>query len=232
MKNTTSTHLVLQVLVAVLILSASPAYSLSLSSLLSPLTDVITTKNNNFIKLTPARIPEDLEGIRDCRKSMERSRIGNALLDSERMFLNADNVRDKKLVCFVAKETIYPWRVLGSADIKTRDDEATIYNVLVRPEFRGRGLGRRIMDGAQSFVEESGDATKVSLYVYVQNTPAFKLYSQLGYTSPGVHAAVSLLSESTGLNLQVKMTKDLVVNVGAISSSTNSRAEYFSFLRV
>lgn len=68
------------------------------------------------------------------------------------------------------------------------------------------------MNGAEAFVEEHrSDLSTLSLDVYSQNKAAINLYGQLGYSAPGMHAVTSLLGQSAGLNLQVRMTKDLDV---------------------
>jgi ribosomal protein S18 acetylase RimI-like enzyme len=185
---------------------ANPTHAFSFSTLLAPLTDA--TKR---VKLAPAKIPEDLDAIRECRKSAQFDRIGSAssLLDAEVSFLNADAARSPNVVCFLARENIPPFRVVGSADIKTKPKtgEVIICNVFVKPELRSKGLGRQLMQGAEEFVASRGDAKELCLDVYVQNTAAIKLYRQLGYKSPGVHSVTSLLGSSIGLNLQVRMTK-------------------------
>jgi ribosomal protein S18 acetylase RimI-like enzyme len=195
---------------------ASPTHAFSLSTLFSPLTDA--TKR---VTLGPAKIPEDLDAIRECRKSAQFDRVGSAssLLDSELSFLNADAARSRNVVCFLARESIPPFRVVGSADIKTRrkTGEVIICNVFVKPELRSKGLGRKIMQGAEAFVASRGDAKEICLDVYVQNTAAIKLYRQLGYKTPSMHSVTSFLGSSTGLNLQVRMTKELNVTPSTLA---------------
>jgi ribosomal protein S18 acetylase RimI-like enzyme len=176
----------------------------SFMSIVSPLTD--KTKS---IKVYPARIPEDLKAIQECRQTSFVP--GQRMLESDRSFLNADSASKKAVVCLVAKESVYPWRVLGSADIRvnTQSREAAINNVFVRPEARGKGLGRRLMNEAQEYAQATGGVNKLSLDVSTQNTAAFNLYRQLGFSAPGIHALVSALGESFGLNLQVTMTKKI-----------------------
>jgi ribosomal protein S18 acetylase RimI-like enzyme len=155
------------------ILYCTHAYSLM--AILPPLTD--TTKS---IDVYPARIPEDLKAIQECRQTSFAP--GQPMLNSDRSFLNADAASKKSAVCLIAKENVYPWRVIGSADIRlnANSGEAFINNVFVRTEARGKGLGKRLMNGAQEYAQASGDVNKLSLDVSTKNTAAINLYRRLG----------------------------------------------------
>lgn len=63
---------------------------------------------------------------------------------------------------------------------------AYVFDIEVRPEFRGRGLGRALMLLAEGAAFETGDSL-IGLHVFADNTPARRLYDSLGYTPTRLH---------------------------------------------
>lgn len=61
-----------------------------------------------------------------------------------------------------------------------------VFDVEVRPEFRGRGLGRALMLLAERTALASGHRL-IGLHVFAGNTPARRLYDSLGYTATRQH---------------------------------------------
>ncbi|GHT36602.1 N-acetyltransferase [Bacteroidia bacterium] len=55
-----------------------------------------------------------------------------------------------------------------------------IHDVIVRPEYRGKGIGRLLMNGIIAEAEKRG-ASRVTLEVREDNTTAQNLYSSLGF---------------------------------------------------
>eukprot|EP00536_Pseudo-nitzschia_multiseries_P011986 jgi/Psemu1/290005/fgenesh1_pg.436_\ len=75
-------------------------------------------------------------------------------MNSERDFVDARSVLDGKHLCVVAVDTSSnsnsnsnELEIVGSADLYPRGDGKTntVMNVFVRPDQRGRGIGRRLM---------------------------------------------------------------------------------------
>ncbi|MCA1066593.1 ribosomal protein S18-alanine N-acetyltransferase [Rossellomorea sp. AcN35-11] len=64
-------------------------------------------------------------------------------------------------------------------------DEAHITNVAVLPEYRGHGLGERLMRKIMGIAVEFG-ARVMTLEVRVSNTPAKDLYRKLGFQDGGI----------------------------------------------
>ncbi len=63
--------------------------------------------------------------------------------------------------------------------------EGEIYRVAVRPEYRKRGIGYRLLDYAMK--TSRGDGLEVTfLEVRVSNIPAIKLYTAYGFARAGV----------------------------------------------
>ncbi len=70
------------------------------------------------------------------------------------------------------------WRVL---------DEVHINNLAVHPDFRRRGLGRLLLQGALDEARRLG-ARRATLEVRRSNLPAIRLYAAAGFTEAGVRA--------------------------------------------
>ena len=75
--------------------------------------------------------------------------------------------------------------VIGFGGVMLMGDEAHITNLLVAPEQRGQGVGRRLMVGlVQSAISEG--ARHLTLEVRSENETARSLYSGLGLAPVGV----------------------------------------------
>lgn len=77
------------------------------------------------------------------------------------------------------------WRVVGYCGMRIVLDEAHITNMCVRPEYRGRGVGRRLLQGLKEEARHKG-AHAMTLEVRVSNKAALKLYKDCGFTIEGV----------------------------------------------
>jgi ribosomal protein S18 acetylase RimI-like enzyme len=58
---------------------------------------------------------------------------------------------------------------------------AKIFAVYVDPDYRGRGVGRRLLEGALKKVQENSDVVKIQLTVNSQRTTAIRLYESAGF---------------------------------------------------
>ena len=118
--------------------------------------------------------------------------------------------------------------VLGTADLCVSSKglpQVEICNVFVRPNQRGRGVGRALMNQAEVDVlaqvsnnhnttsTTSSSAvqggTRLWLSVDTQNKPAITLYKSLGYKADGIHGLVEGIAQLTGASLQIVMTKNI-----------------------
>lgn len=75
--------------------------------------------------------------------------------------------------------------VAGAAGYTDNGFEGYVNNVVVAEAFRGKGLGRRLMEELIRSAE-SKNVKDLTLEVRVSNTPAVKLYESLGFVSAGV----------------------------------------------
>lgn len=64
------------------------------------------------------------------------------------------------------------------------DDEAQITNVAVHPDYRGQGIGRRLLENLIAVIRERG-AERLTLEVRPSNTAALNLYTSLGFVDCG-----------------------------------------------
>ncbi|MDH3364957.1 MAG: GNAT family N-acetyltransferase [Thermoplasmata archaeon] len=71
--------------------------------------------------------------------------------------------------------------IVGYVNPIVDDKEAWIGGLGVIPEYRGSGIGKRLMRAAEEDVRERG-AEEILLEVIDGNTPALNLYHNLGYT--------------------------------------------------
>jgi ribosomal-protein-alanine N-acetyltransferase len=75
--------------------------------------------------------------------------------------------------------------ILGYCVIETAADELHVHNLAVRPEYRGGGLGRRLLAIALTIGERRG-ARVALLEVRESNRPAIALYHSMGFASVAV----------------------------------------------
>lgn len=68
----------------------------------------------------------------------------------------------------------------GSLKLLVADGRASIYAFGVVPEYRRRGLGRRMLDGAIDLLHADG-LTRIGLEVETDNAPAIALYRDRGF---------------------------------------------------
>ncbi len=75
--------------------------------------------------------------------------------------------------------------LIGYAGLMTVLDEGYISNVAVKPEYRRKGVGRRLMEELESRARER-NLSFLTLEVRQSNSPAIELYDQCGFQVVGV----------------------------------------------
>jgi [ribosomal protein S18]-alanine N-acetyltransferase len=75
-------------------------------------------------------------------------------------------------------------QVTGYAGAWVLTDEAHVTNIAIHPDFRGQGLGRRLMDHLCDLSKERG-AVCMTLEVRAGNKPAIQLYEKMGFVIAG-----------------------------------------------
>lgn len=80
-------------------------------------------------------------------------------------------------------------RVVGWCDIQSLRAEgmrhAGVVGMGLLPEYRGRGLGRRLLDGCVARAREQG-LSRIQLGVWASNAAAVRLYERSGFEREGV----------------------------------------------
>ena len=66
-----------------------------------------------------------------------------------------------------------------------------IYDIFVKEELRGKGIGKILLEKAQSYCREKG-YSRILLMVSVNNETAMKLYSKMGFKAEQTYMAKAL----------------------------------------
>jgi ribosomal protein S18 acetylase RimI-like enzyme len=67
-----------------------------------------------------------------------------------------------------------------------------IYDIFVKEEFRGKGIGKILLEKAQSYSREKG-YSRILLMVSANNETAMKLYSKMGFKAEQIYMAKALI---------------------------------------
>ena len=107
---------------------------------------------SNNVEVSKADIPSDIKGISECRRTAFPP--DKPLRRPEKSFINAEAAVRESVICLVAKEQFFPWRILGTADVRImrKGSKAIVNNVFVRKDARGRGLAKQLMMGIETVV--------------------------------------------------------------------------------
>lgn len=134
--------------------------------------------------------PEDFDGFYDCFAAICRERRYLALVeppskDEARAFI--DGARQRGMVQYVAAADS---RIVGWCDILPNTWEGFRHTgrlgMGIAPEFRGQGIGRRLMDATIEGARQAG-LTRIGLEVFGSNTNAIRLYERYGFEYEGLH---------------------------------------------
>jgi RimJ/RimL family protein N-acetyltransferase len=134
--------------------------------------------------------PDDFDGFYDCFAAICRERRYLALVeppsqDEARAFI--DGARQRGMVQYVAAADS---RIVGWCDILPNTWEGFRHTgrlgMGIAPEFRGQGIGRRLMDATIEAAREAGLA-RIGLEVFSSNTNAIRLYERYGFEYEGLH---------------------------------------------
>ena len=133
---------------------------------------------------------DDFDGFYDCFADICRERRFLALVEppskeEARAFI--DGARQHGMVQYVA---VADSRVVGWCDILPHAWEGFRHSgrlgMGIAPGFRGRGIGRRLMDATITAARDAG-LTRIGLEVFSSNTNAIRLYERYGFEHEGLH---------------------------------------------
>lgn len=131
----------------------------------------------------------DIESFRECLDTVARERKFLALLEAP----SVENVRafvtqniSAQIPQVVAKEA---QRVVGWCDIQPGWHHTLQHcgslGMGVLPEYRGQGLGQRLLESCIALAREGG-ITRIGLEARVDNGQALRLYERMGFQAEGV----------------------------------------------
>lgn len=76
-------------------------------------------------------------------------------------------------------------KIAGFAVLHLFEDDSELFNIVVRPEYRGKKIGGKLLDAVLSFAKDN-KITKVYLEVRESNFIAKTLYLKRGFESLGI----------------------------------------------
>lgn len=119
-----------------------------------------------------------LHSVLDAQWQKDILRLENVAQDDAETFIQLMAALPKKAVglSLVGEDGT----AIGAAYASLHGEMGSVFGLVVDPEFRGRGLGRQLMNGLLNWMAEHG-AKRVTLQVVADNGPAMGLYSSLGF---------------------------------------------------
>lgn len=80
---------------------------------------------------------------------------------------------------------VFEGKIVGYACITTIIDEIHLGNIAVKKEYRGQGIGRKLIDYIINYANQN-KIQKITLEVRRSNTIAINLYKSVGFVTEGV----------------------------------------------
>ena len=77
--------------------------------------------------------------------------------------------------------------------------------VIVSPEMRGKGLGKKMLELASEFARKGLAAKKITLGVFENNPNAYRCYKSVGFTPVGERAVRILSEDWTCIDMELKL---------------------------
>lgn len=107
-----------------------------------------------------------------------------AYLDSEISKINTGDA--VKLFCFVDEQLAGVCDIRRDTSLLTRKRHTGIFGIIIAKEFRGEGIGQKLMAAtiAEATMRMPG-LKLIKLSCFANNTPAMSLYSKVGFTEVG-----------------------------------------------
>jgi ribosomal protein S18 acetylase RimI-like enzyme len=124
------------------------------------------------------------------KKELDRDEFGKRLLE----IFDALSKREHHKI-FVAEDENH--RFLGylfvgkGSNMLTGKDHGYIYDIFVKKEFRGKGIGKTLLNKAQSYCKQVG-FSRILLMVSVENDVAAGLYKKMGFKTESMYMGKDL----------------------------------------
>jgi putative acetyltransferase len=130
---------------------------------------------------------EDAEAINEMRRQRTVAEwtmgLPSERIAQNREFLQALSPEDHVLVAELDD------RVVGMAGLHVRrgkGQHAAALGIMVREEYQGQGIGRRLMDALLDLADNWLGLVRVELDVFAGNDRAIRLYESLGFQREGL----------------------------------------------
>jgi ribosomal protein S18 acetylase RimI-like enzyme len=113
--------------------------------------------------------------------------------------------------------------VVGWCDVEryeTRSEaHRAVLNIAIRPEYRDRGLGRKLLSIVLDQARDAG-LVRVELWVFTDNARAIALYESVGFERQGVVRYISLIDHKfrDGVGMAIIWEENAKKLIGAKSS--------------
>lgn len=135
----------------------------------------VSSKGSLPIQIEPMRV-RDLDAVLAIERTSfptpwSRYAYLSELLENDRAYYIVARTSDRKVAGYTGM-----WLIL---------DEGHITTIAVHPLYRGRGVGRQLLEAAEAIARERG-ALRITLEVRVSNIIAQSLYEKTGYVNVGI----------------------------------------------
>jgi ribosomal-protein-alanine N-acetyltransferase len=122
-------------------------------------------------------------GIEDLNEVFDIESSSSPHPWSKKMFL--DEIKSPFSYCFtIQRDGVPECRVMGFICFRNLGEESELLNICVHPQYRGIGIGKKLMQFYIDFSQEMKIKT-FYLEVNVSNQPAIQLYQFFYYQSSG-----------------------------------------------
>ncbi|HME51088.1 MAG TPA: GNAT family N-acetyltransferase [Candidatus Lokiarchaeia archaeon] len=129
---------------------------------------------------------EEYRELRLAALKSEPIAFGSAFEEEERMSEGDWKQRLKNVLFAVIDDKLIGMIVLVfNSRIKTKHI-ANIFGVYVENEYRGQGIGKKLMEAVLDAIEENGNIVKINLSVNIQQKAAISLYKECGFETVGI----------------------------------------------
>ena len=148
------------------------------------------TDKNQLLALLEMAMVETYPDLKLLTRSEMRERV-------ESEFAHYYGLAEKEIWVAAAEGTVAAclWVIESFHPVTGRPDFFVV-NVAVRPEFRGKGVGRRLFDAAKGEARKRG-LPFIRLFVNPANEAAFNLYQRIGFVTQTHEMRLDLGSADT-----------------------------------
>ena len=138
---------------------------------------------------------KDLESIKDI--------LISAFDDFWNYNILKDELKSENSKYIIAKSNN---KIVGFAGIKILFDEADIMNIVVKKDYRNKGIGSILLENLVS-LSEKFCLSSLSLEVNEENIPAINLYKKLGFKNIGIRK--NYYNEKNGIIMKKNLKQEI-----------------------